>query len=285
MGTRCTGKSKNHRRILAFICMIAVLAGCVSGGYFAVKHYSVPRTAHVSIDDATAIFMDIYRNEPESIFDNAILSKLKHLHDAYGLKVTLYVYEILDDFAIWQMPLDYKKEFIENADWLKIGFHSISDDNPETSGMTLDEFSAEYRRTESAVSRFAGYDSVAHVLRLHYWYATSEMTDFLNKQGVTGLLCSEEPSQSYDLTEKQEEKLYDSRDGRLTGEMTYYVTDLRLEDEEDISAALAARKKDHIIVLFTHAWCFEENYAKMEEAVGWFAENQYEFGFLEETEE
>lgn len=282
MGTYRTRKFKNYRRIIAVICIVILLCTGTVGGYFAVKYYSVPKTAHVSLDDATSIFMEIYREEPESIFDNAILGKLQYLHDTYGLKVTLYVYEMLDDFAIWQMPLDYKKEFRENADWLKIGFHSISEDNPQMLGMTLKEFENEYSRTVSAIDRFAGYSSLAKVLRLHYWYATPEMTDFLGQQGVTGLLCSEEPLQSYSLTEKDEKKLYGSRDGKLEKETTYFVTDLRLENEENIEKALEELEKDHIIVLFTHAWCFDENYNKMEKAVKWLTQEQYEFSFLED---
>mgnify|MGYP002703247326 FL=1 len=104
----------------------------------------------------------------------------------------------------------------------------------------------------------------------------------MKEQGVTGLLCSDRGGPSYDLDEKQAEKLYKSRDGRLKEEdITYYATDIRLEDVRDIEAALEEHRKDRIIVIFTHAWCFAENYDKLETAIRWLWQEGYQFSNLE----
>ena len=58
------------------------------------------------------------------------------------------------------------------------------------------------------------------------------------------------------------------------------LKDLRLE-KENIVDTLEERKNDRVIVLFTHAWSFEENSEKLEEAIQWLLENEYQFSDLE----
>lgn len=286
MGTRNVRRAKNHIRRKVIFCVAAVLCAaaffCVA--FLFMKKDEVEKRAHISIDDATEILLDLYRQDYESIFDNIVLGRLKYLHKEYGIVVTLYVYAQLDDFSVWDMPRTYKAEFRENADWLKIGFHSMAEDNPQ--GSSVFDFIECYERTENAIKRFAGEETIAHVLRLHYWYATDGMVAYLRQQGVTGLLCYDGEGVSYNLSEEQWEELYSSRDGILEGNnITYYATDIRLENEDDIEAALEALQKDRIIVIFTHAWCFEENRDKLEEAVRWLVQEEYQFSFLENMTE
>ncbi len=295
MGTRRSGKNKNCIRGIIIALEILLLVGAI---IFSVKVNSdpepqvtnasrrqLPKVAHISIDDATVLFHDIYANKYESIFENPVLGKLKYLHEKYDVTVTLYVFYDYDGFQMWDMPVDYKQEFKENADWLKIGFHSATTDNPAESGETMEDFTEAYEWTMSAIWKFAGGESIANVLRLHYWYATDEIVDYLAKQGVEGLLCSDSQSTSYDLTKEQMDKLYGSCNGTLEEEVTYYVTDFRVENMVDVEAELKECKNDRIIVLFTHVWDFEENYEKFENAIEWLYNNQYQFTTLEELGE
>ena len=87
---------------------------------------TIPKYTHFSIDDATQIFQDIAFHEYESVFENEVLvGKLRDFHEEYGLKATLYVFGKLDTYDLADFPDAYKTEFEDNADWLKIGFHSI----------------------------------------------------------------------------------------------------------------------------------------------------------------
>lgn len=252
-------------------------------GFFYYKELTAIKLAQISIDDATMILQDITLGEYDSIFDNPILGKLEKLHNQYGITATLYVFEQLDEFAIWDMPIVYKEEFRNNADWLKFGYHSPTEDNPEGK-YTQAEFEQEFDRTESAIWRFAGGDSVAYVLRLHYWYANNDMVTYMKEKGITGLLCNDTEQPSYNLSPEQTAKLNKSRDGKLSvDEVTYYVTDLRLENTENIASALEEKKKDRVLIIFTHAWCFEDNYSKLKEAVRLLSESGYQFSSLEES--
>ncbi|MBQ9135764.1 MAG: hypothetical protein IJX66_06705 [Lachnospiraceae bacterium] len=244
------------------------------------------KTAHISIDDATSIFQNIVWEGYDSIFENETLGTLQELHEKYDIKVTLYVFGEMESLAIWDFPLTYKDEFRENADWLQIGFHSGEDCDPQEDYATQQEFETDYERTESALWRLAGGDSVTSVLRLHNWYATEKMAAYLQEQGITALLCRDSEEASYSLTEEQTEELYASRDGKLeVGGLTYYVTDIRLEREEDIVATLEERKKDRMLVIFTHEWCFKENSEKLEAAVQWLVQEEYLFSDLKPVEE
>ena len=281
MGTCVIKRNKNYISILIIVCSLVFIG--IFGGFLYYKEVTATKLAHISIDDATMILQDIALNEYDSIFDNPILYKLKILHDEYSITATMYVYGQLEEFSIWDMPTNYRKEFLNNSEWLKIGYHSSTESNPQDDYSEL-RFEEDFDRINSAICRFAGVDSVAHVLRLHYWYATKDMIAYMKQKGIIGLLCNDSEQANYDLSSGQVEKLYKSRDGKLTVDgLTYYVTDIRLENTDNITTTLNDKSKDRIIVIFTHAWCFEENYNKLLEAVRLLSEEGYQFSSLEES--
>ncbi len=281
MGTHSIKRSGNRFRIVMAAGIMLLAVAVLAGGIFFLKR-PVVKTAHISVDDATMIFQDIYWNRYDSIFENQILGKLKELHDEYGMKVTLYVYYKLETFSLQDMPEDYYEEFEENADWLRIGFHSGTELEPDES---IRDFMTAYANTQEEIKRFAGETTTTKILRLHYWKATDEMVEFLLSQGIKGLLCQDEKTISYDLTQEQIEKLYATRDGILkTDDMIYYVTDIRLETTENINTVLKEKRNDRVLVIFTHAWCFMDNSEKLEEAVRELSEAGYSFEWLEKEE-
>ena len=282
MGTHSIKRSGNRFRIVMAAGIMLLAVAVLTGGIFFLKR-PVVKTAHISVDDATMIFQDIYWNRYDSIFENPILGKLKELHDGYGMKVTLYVYYRLETFSLQNMPEDYYEEFEENADWLRIGFHSGTEELE--SEETIRDFMTAYANTQKEIKRFAGEAATTKILRLHDWKATDEMVDFLLSQGIKGLLCQDEKTISYDLTQEQVEELYATRDGILkTDDMIYYVTDIRLETTENINTVLKENRKDRVLVIFTHAWCFMDNSEKLEEAVRELSEAGYSFEWLEKEE-
>lgn len=266
--------------ILSLILVIGV-AACgedeaysgTTGGY-----------VHFSIDDATQIFQDITINQSDSIFEQPVLKELQKNHESYDIKCTLYIYENLDDYNISQMPDIYRDEFVENAEWLKLGFHGYDEYNPAETGITQQEFEASYDRVCEEIRRFAGEESVTQTLRLHYWYGTEDMLDFLDSKGVRAVLCPDSSTIGYDLTEDENNMLKQSESGVFEDNIIYYKTDMRYENIEKVKDAFEQYKEDQIIVVFTHAWCFEENASKIEDSMEWLTENGYKFTFLENRE-
>ena len=294
MGTCSVRRNSNRNRIKIVILVLLLLTGIALGTYIVYalqaektpeeplnRVRTIPKYTHFSIDDATQIFQDIAFHDYESIFENEVLGKLRDFHEEYGLKATLYVFGKLDTYDLADFPDTYKTEFEDNADWLKIGFHSMTEADPKDEGVTTKEFAEGIEKVNQEILDFAGEESLAHVLRLHYWYATDEMVQVLKKEGVEGLLCGNESNSCYNLNKEQAETLLTSRDGIRPGELSYYVTDIRLEKTDDIFKALDAHKRDRLVVVFTHAWCFQENADKLETALGWLAKMGYEYTFLE----
>ena len=262
-----------------FVC--GVLGGCKSektvssatGGY-----------VHFSVDDATQIFQEITLKQYNSIFEQPMLRQLLKFHDDYGLKCTLYLYENVGDYNISRMPDDYREEFEANSDWLKLAFHGYNEENPEESGLTLQEYEASFSRVCDEIRRFAGEESLSQTLRLHYWYATEDMMDFLKENGVKSILCPDTQITGYDLTHTENNMLNESKNGILERDILYYRTDLRYENMEKVEEALRECREDQVIVIFTHAWCFEENIGKIEDSLKWFEKNGYQFIYLENRE-
>ena len=297
MGTRSVRRNSNRNRIKIVILVLLLLLGIALGIYifYALQAEktpkeplnrvrTIPKYAHFSIDDATQIFQDISFHGYESIFENEVLGKLKDFHEEYGLKATLYVFAKLDTYDLADFPDTYKKEFEDNADWLKIGFHSITEASPEEEGMTTEEFAEGFQEVNREILAFAGEKSLAHVLRLHYWYATDEMVNVLKEQGIEGLLCNDSKDVCYNLSETENNNLIWTRDGKIKKDIYYYVTDIRLEKTDDIVTALQNKYYDRVVVLFTHAWCFKDNQEKLEGAVRWLTNSGYKFTFLETVE-
>lgn len=297
MGTRSVRRNKNRNRIKIVILVLLLFLGIALGTYIVYalqaektpeeplnRVRTIPKYTHFSIDDATQIFQDIAFHEYESIFENEVLGKLRDFHEEYGLKATLYVFGKLDTYDLADFPDTYKTEFEDNADWLKIGFHSMTEADPEEEGMTTKEFAEGFQKVNREILDFAGEKSLAHVIRLHYWYATDEMANVLKEQGIEGLLCNDSKDVCYNLSETENNNLIWSRDGKIKKDIYYYVTDIRLEKTDDIVTALQNKYYDRVVVLFTHAWCFKDNQEKLEDAIRWLTNSGYKFTFLETVE-
>ena len=297
MGTRSVRRNKNRNQIKIVILVLLLFLGIALGTYIVYalqaektpeeplnRVRTIPKYTHFSIDDATQIFQDIAFHEYESIFENEVLGKLRDFHEEYGLKATLYVFGKLDTYDLADFPDTYKTEFEDNADWLKIGFHSMTEADPEEEGMTTEEFAEGFQKVNREILDFAGEKSLAHVIRLHYWYATDEMANVLKEQGIEGLLCNDSKDVCYNLSETENNNLIWSRDGKIKKDIYYYVTDIRLEKTDDIVTALQNKYYDRVVVLFTHAWCFKDNQEKLEDAIRWLTNSGYKFTFLETVE-
>ena len=277
MRNRCLTISKVINCILALFLVVGMVAcgedkthSTVSGGY-----------VHFSVDDATQIFQDITLHQYESIFEQPILNELRKLNELYDIKCTLYLYENLGEYNISQMSDIYRDEFGNNAEWLKLGFHGYDENNPEESGISQQQFEGSYIRVCEEIKRFAGEESLTQTLRLHYWYATEEWIDFLDLNGVQAVLCPDSSIIGYDLTEDENDILNQSKYGVYEDNIIYYKTDVRYENIEKVRKAFDHYKEDQIIVVFTHAWCYEENATKIEDSMKWITDNGYQFTFLE----
>lgn len=114
------------------------------------------------IDDVIWLMRDLTRERPVSLFDNFFMKILKRLHEKYGLKVQLNLfyrtdfYYGNDEFTLAQMTDTYKKEWEENSDWIRFGFHAKQEfpDYPYINA-SYEDVMANYTEIKNEVYRFA----------------------------------------------------------------------------------------------------------------------------------
>lgn len=80
---------------------------------------NIGQWVHFSIDDVIGSFQWIYRNKPQSIFDEPMLAQLKKWHEEYDIACDLYVFEHTDGFCLTDLQDTYCEELQKEAGWLK----------------------------------------------------------------------------------------------------------------------------------------------------------------------
>ncbi len=147
--------------------------------------------AYFFIDDVIWCMRDITRIKPVSIFDVPFMSMLKKAHDLYGLTVQLNLfyrtdfYYGNDEFTLSDMTDAYKAEWEANSDWLKLAFHAKQEfpDYPYVNASYVD-VKANYEMVINEIKRFAGENSIAHVVCPHWLPVSKEGCQALYDCGV-----------------------------------------------------------------------------------------------------
>lgn len=153
------------------------------------------KQAYFFIDDVIWPFRDITRERPVSIFDQTLLKMLKEAHDKYGLKVVLYAFYRTDyfygndEFTLAEMTDAYKKEWEENSDWLKIGFHAKQEfpDYPHVN-VDYEDMKNLYMRFKNEVLRFAGEKTLSTAFNPHWSPVSKDGVRAVSDCGVK-LIC------------------------------------------------------------------------------------------------
>ncbi len=169
------------------------------------------KTFCFTVDDNIRFLKEITENNYRSIFEHPYLAMYKQLHDRFGLKVQLNLFYRTDGFDLSQMSSAYRDEWKENADWLKLSFHSeIENKRPyEFSG--YDEVYADCKAVNEQIIRFASSESLAKTTTIHCCSVTAEGLKALEDHCIRGLLglfgSSETPRTSYSLDETDAARL------------------------------------------------------------------------------
>lgn len=275
-------------RITKYVLLLmgaALLIGIVAGSW---ADQRGERYAHLSFDDAIGIFEDLTTNRYDSIFENDLLKFCKDMHDEYGAVFSFYVFNKYSGFSISKCTDRYSKEFSDNSDWLKFGFHSYDGKGyGDTSAKTA---SQEYSGTIAELIRITGSQaSIDRIPRLQFFSGNLESVLAMKacEYGITGLLSSDDDRMSYYLDETQNDALRASEVYVEPSSGLYmFPTDLRLEHIDNIEDALAllnpagGNGKIHYLIVFTHEWAFTpEIEAKVSAVCRYALANGFQFGY------
>ena len=141
-----------------------------------------------TVDDNIRFLRELAEDQPESIFEHPYLALYRRLHEKYGLCVQLNLFYECEGFDLSRMPERYREEWRENADWLKLSFHSRLENVKPYESSGYDEVFADCDTVQREILRFAGEESLAKTTTIHYCLATHEGLKALRDCGVRGLL-------------------------------------------------------------------------------------------------
>lgn len=243
---------------------------------------------HLSFDDTINCFKDIRDNKYESIFENVTLSWMKELNREFGVVITCYVYYEDERFKLTQFPNKYKKEFEENSNWLRFGFHALNKDAIYENR----DIAKDYSMTISELERIVGSNSIDNVIRLQSFQGSYDAVSTLvslDEEPVVGLLTADDSRNSYYLNKEENEYIYCH--DKLYKDGCYFIsTDLRMEYVGDVKGKIKELSTETWnnqigdLVVFSHEWTLNlEVKEKIEKMCKYAVDNKYRFVFFEDV--
>jgi hypothetical protein len=248
-----------------------------------------------TIDDNIRFLKELTEQGLESVFDHPYLAMLRRLHERFGIKVQLNLFFCMDGFDLSFVSARYMGEWADNADWLKLSFHSDQENERPYERAGYEEVWSHCRAVHEHVRRFAAEASLAKTTTVHYCQATTEGLRALSDQGVCGLLglfgSAECPRTSYGLEEAEASVIRGgrtvARHGMSFGGIDLVINKVPLPNIESSLAGLLGRDR---ICLMIHEQYFYKDYVayqpdfedKLVAAFALLRSHGYESCFFEE---
>ena len=242
----------------------------------------------LSSDDNILFLQDITANKDkyQSIFENPYLAVYKKAHDQYGAKVHLNLFYELNDEARTRFSTDrpyfnltmvtdkFRDEFRQNADWLKLAFHSRAEypDNPyvRSDATTV---TADCTAVLREIVRFAGAECISDSTTVHWGSGNHDVVRGLRAMGfrsLTGyftLNSKGNPSVSYycprDLVEHVSERDFwvDTEENMIFGRIDKVLNLGTLEQvKADVRAAIEHPHRGGFVSVMIHEQYFYPDY-------------------------
>lgn len=223
-----------------------------------------------TVDDNIRFLKELTNGRFASIFDHSYLAMYNRLHKKYGVKVQLNLFYETNDFDLSMMTSKYSKEWRENADWLKMSFHSRKENVLPYQNSSYNEMYEDCLRVQNEILRFAAKDSLARTTTVHYCQCTKAGVQALADNGVRGLLGlfgdSNAPQSSYSLTEDIAREI---RNGETLSfeNMWYSAIDiiLNLYSLEEIRSRLSMLLEKKFVKIMIHEQYFYRDYKAYQE--------------------
>ena len=146
------------------------------------------KTFCFTVDDNIKFLKEISQRNYKSIFEHPYLAMYKRLHEEFNLKVQLNLFYRTENFDLSKMSSAYCSEWEENADWLKLSFHSDFENVKPYEFSGYDEVYQDCKMVNEQILRFSSPSSLAKTTTIHYCLTTTEGLNALAKNNVLGLL-------------------------------------------------------------------------------------------------
>ena len=216
------------------------------------------KTFCFTVDDNIRFLRELSASGGRSLFDHPYMAMYRRLHCEFGLKVQLNLFYKDSLFDLSAMSDKYADEWRENADWLKLSFHSEGEHptHPyrESECGTVERDVQDVHRE---ILRFAGRESLAKTTTIHYCSTRREAVGTLYANGVRGLLglfgTDEVPRISYGIEDEvMNERLRRGEiavcDGVAIASLDVVVNTKKREEIPSVLAALRDRDSLRVMI-------------------------------------
>lgn len=222
---------------------------------------------HFSIDDVINILLELKEKNYQSLFESPAFAMLRRVHEKCGAVFSCYCFFESAGGNLGEVPDRYVKEFQENADWLRFGFHGCNADTNYGSlkfagGIRINDGATAMQHYNSVIRELAritgGGRCIDRFPRIHYYAGTVEdCRAWQNAEsGILGLLSAEDDRVCYYHDKEQWSELINKgfcHDKQL--ELDFFRTCIRLENMKDLNMlqeALNQSGKFDNYLIFTH---------------------------------
>lgn len=220
------------------------------------------RFIHFSVDDTFDSLIRLADDASLHLFEEPTFAFLRHLHERYGARVTLYVFLERHGRSLHEIPARCMDAF-QQATWLRLAFHGGSHHHPLPSPRTPNrDVRRALRETHDEIARFAGARSIDATLRLHR-FAGPRNAVVANGIVPTRVLLTpdDDREHAYDLQPRERDALadeletFDERTGLLfLPSLTRIEHEARPDGmiERWLQRVAEARPRHAMASLFTH---------------------------------
>ena len=139
-----------------------------------------------SVDDNSFFLRDIATRRYRSLFDCFYLKNYQTLHQKYGVKFVLNCYYTTEDgFTLADFPEQYKGEWADCAEWLKLSFHAYANkpDRPYQYA-SPQKLAEDFDLVAGEILRFAGDDTWSPPTVIHWGMTQPSALPALAARGV-----------------------------------------------------------------------------------------------------
>ena len=155
----------------------------------------------ISSDDNILFLADLtaHKEDYASLFENPYLAVYREAHERYGAKVHLNLfYEFAESdkqyfsterpyFNLSMVTDKFKAEFEENADWLRLSFHSRANTMRPYENTTAEEIGTECEAVHREILRFAGEKTLSACTTLHFGAANGVAVEEMYRRGYRAM--------------------------------------------------------------------------------------------------
>lgn len=162
-------------------------------------------------DDNIRFLRELTEGDYASLFHHPYTAMYRRLHEKHGLKVQLNLFYETPGFDLSRMTDRFRAEWIANAHWLRLSFHSRAETDTPYACAGYREVYDDCAAVHREILRFAGEASLARTTTIHYCQTTADGLRALRDLGVTGLMglygSDASPCTSYGLPEEDAARL------------------------------------------------------------------------------